>query len=253
MAVLRQNRTGPENIAETEVKENNQTKRKSRLGPVLASKLNRTPSARWRRNANDKKDVRAGQKNPRFEKQQREVPRSQIMYWLKRRSDIAQEKTLFLPRQRIRRIPPGLFPALYASLAILSIGGGLTYLISTQNQIGTTVSTSSIASATTDVTATTTNTNNPTITSTNTGTNTPVTNTNNDNDTNTSSSNNPINNSGNTVTVNNPSGKRRKRRSIRRGLFQAFVKPNQICHRRKEKQKQKSTEDRKVDDDKRSV
>ena len=105
------------------------------------------------------------------------------------------------------------------------------------------------AAATTDVTATTTNTNNPTITSTNTGNNTPVTNTNNDNDTNTSSSNNPINNSGNTVTVNNPSGKRRKRRSIRRGLFQAFMNPNPIC----QKEKQKSTEERKVDDGKRSV
>ena len=95
MAIIRQSRTNTENLAETGVKEKGQTKRK-----VLASKLNRTPSARWRRNANDKKDVRAGQKNPRFEKQQREVPRSQIMYWLKRRSDIAQEKTLFLPRQR---------------------------------------------------------------------------------------------------------------------------------------------------------
>ena len=105
------------------------------------------------------------------------------------------------------------------------------------------------AAATTDVTATTTNTNNPTITSTNTGNNTPVTNTNNDNDTNTSNSNNPINNSGNTVTVNNPSGKRRKRRSTARILFQTFAKHKQICQ--KEKQKLKSTVQRKVDDDKR--
>ena len=100
MAIIRQNRKGPEIIAETGVKENNQTKRKGRLGPVLASKLNSTPLARWRRNANDKGGVRAGQRNLRLERQQREVPRSQMKYWLKRRSDIAQDKTFFLPRQR---------------------------------------------------------------------------------------------------------------------------------------------------------
>ena len=90
------------------MKENSQTKRKgrrapvlaSKLGPVLASKLKRTPLTRWRRNANDKKDVRAEQRNLGLERQQREVPRSQMIYWLKRRSDIAQDKTFFLPRQR---------------------------------------------------------------------------------------------------------------------------------------------------------
>ena len=78
-----------------------------------------------------------------------------------------------------------------------------------------------LSAASTDVTTTTTNTNNPTITNTNTANQTPVTNTNNDNDTNTSSSNNPINNSGNTVTVNN---KRKKKRSAKRGFMQVLKK-----------------------------
>jgi len=257
MAIIRQKRTGTQNKADTGLKkENGQTKRKIvRKNLQLASKVKRASLTRGRGNVDAKERRRAGQKNPRkernprSERKQREAPRSQLMYWLNRRNDNdAEERQFFLPpRQRpirFRRIPPGLFPALYASLAILSIGGGFSYLISTQNQNGITVSTSSNASATSDVTTTTTNTNNPTITSTNTANQTPVTNTNNDNDTNTSNSNNPINNSGNTVTVNNPP--RRRKRSMRRRIFQVLKKHHQVCRRQKQEHHKNFTEEKEI-------
>ena len=106
MAIIRQkiSGTGTPNKAETGVREKGKTKRIVRKGPVLASKLNRTHLARWRRDANTKESVKAGQRNLREERKEREVPGSQMMYWLKRRNEnAAEDRQLFLPpRQRYK-------------------------------------------------------------------------------------------------------------------------------------------------------
>ena len=122
MAIIRQKRTGTHNKAEPGLKkENGQTKSKIvRKNFVLASKLNRTPLTRGRRNADAKESGRTGQRNlaklgnprkernlgkegnPRKERKYREAPRSQMMYWLNQRdNNDAQERQFFLPpRQR---------------------------------------------------------------------------------------------------------------------------------------------------------
>ena len=113
MAIIRQkiSGTGEPNRAETGVREKGQTKRTvNKKSPVFASKLNRTPLARQRRNANAKESVRAEQRNLREERnlrkerKEREVPGSQMMYWLKRRNEnAAEDRQLFLPpRQRYK-------------------------------------------------------------------------------------------------------------------------------------------------------
>ena len=116
MAIIRQKRTGTQNKAETGLeKENGQTKSKIvRKNLVLASKLNRTPLVRGRRNA-DAKEIVLGtgqrnlrnernlgkERNQRQDRMHREASRSEMLYWLKRRHDNAEERQFFLPpRQR---------------------------------------------------------------------------------------------------------------------------------------------------------
>ena len=115
MAIIRQTRTGTQDKAETVLKkENGQTKSKLvRKNLVLASKKRRTPLTRGRRNADAREIGRDGQRNlrkernlrnERYQRQERkkhEASRSQMMYWLKRRNDNAQDRQFFLPpRQR---------------------------------------------------------------------------------------------------------------------------------------------------------
>ena len=117
MAIIRQKRTGTQNKAETGLeKENGQTKSKIvRKNLVLASKLRRTPLVRGRRNADAEESGRDGQRNlrkernlgekrnQRQERKKHEASRSQMMYWLKRRNDNAEDRQFFLPpRQRYR-------------------------------------------------------------------------------------------------------------------------------------------------------
>ena len=117
MAIIRQTRTGTQDKAETVLKkENGQTKIKIvRKNLVLASKLRRTPLVRGRRNADAKESGRSRQRNlgkernlgekrnQRQERKKHEASRSQMMYWLKRRNDNAEDRQFFLPpRQRYR-------------------------------------------------------------------------------------------------------------------------------------------------------
>ena len=118
MAIIRQKRTGTQKKAEPGLKkENGQTKSKLvRKKSVLASKLRRTPLGRGRRNA-DAKEIVLGtgqrnlrkernlgkERNQRQERKKHKASRSQMMYWLKRRNDNAEDRQFFLPpRQRYR-------------------------------------------------------------------------------------------------------------------------------------------------------
>ena len=107
MAVIRQksSATEPQTKAETD------SKRMVRA--VLASKLNRQPLGRWKRFAKDKESVRAGRRNQRegrkvFASSSRSEKsassrRSEMMFWVKRRIENAEDRQFFLPpRQRYR-------------------------------------------------------------------------------------------------------------------------------------------------------
>ena len=130
MAIIREKRTGAQDKTETRAKkDNSQTKNKIvRKNPVLASKLNRSPLTRQRRNADAKESAGDGQRNLRKEsrkrmralernlgkesrksmrelqrnlgkeRKQREAPVSQMMFWLNQRNDnVAEARQFFLP------------------------------------------------------------------------------------------------------------------------------------------------------------
>ena len=66
---------------------------------VLASKINEKQKSRlMRKSARAKDNLRT--RNVTKQRDQRKVPRSQMMYWLNRKGDTAQDKTFFLPPPR---------------------------------------------------------------------------------------------------------------------------------------------------------
>ena len=66
---------------------------------VLASKNNEKQKNRLRRKSARAKD-NLRKRNVTKQRDQRKVPRSQMMYWLNQKGDTAQDKTFFLPPPR---------------------------------------------------------------------------------------------------------------------------------------------------------
>ena len=104
MAVIRQKSSGTEPQTKAE------TDSKRMVRPVLASKLNRQPLGRWKRFAKDKESVRSGRRNQRegrkvFGSSSRSEKsassrRSEMMFWVKRRIENAEDRQFFLPPPR---------------------------------------------------------------------------------------------------------------------------------------------------------
>ena len=70
---------------------------------VLASKINEKQKSRlMRKSARAKGNLRT--RNVTKQRDQRKVPRSQMMYWLNQKGDTAQDKTFFLPPPRRFRL-----------------------------------------------------------------------------------------------------------------------------------------------------
>ena len=99
MAIIRQNPT----VTRNEIAQSNGEKvkvHKTRITrSVLASKINEKQKSRlMRKSARAKDNLRT--RNVTKQRDQRKVPRSQMMYWLNRKGDTAQDKTFFLPPPR---------------------------------------------------------------------------------------------------------------------------------------------------------
>ena len=104
MAIIRQksSATEPQTKAETDSKR--------MVRPVLASKINRQPLGRRKRFAKDKESVRSGRRNQRegrkvFGSSSRSEKsassrRSEMMFWVKRRIEDAEDRQFFLPPPR---------------------------------------------------------------------------------------------------------------------------------------------------------
>ena len=99
MAIIRQNPTATRHRIARSNGEKVKMHKTRITRSVLASKINEQQKSRlMRKSARAKDNLRT--RNVTKQRDQRKVPRSQMMYWLNRKGDTAQDKTFFLPPPR---------------------------------------------------------------------------------------------------------------------------------------------------------
>ena len=99
MAIIRQNPTATRHKIAQSSGEKVKVHKTRIARSVLASKINEKQKSRlMRKSARAKDNLRT--RNVTKQRDQRKVPRSQMMYWLNQKGDTAQDKTFFLPPPR---------------------------------------------------------------------------------------------------------------------------------------------------------
>ena len=102
MAIIRQNPTATRHKIARSNGEKVKVHKTRITRSVLASKINKKQKKRLMRKSGRAKD-NLRTRNVTKQRGQLKVPRSQMMYWLNRKGDTAQDKTFFLlPPRRLR-------------------------------------------------------------------------------------------------------------------------------------------------------